>query len=105
MAKLTTPKITVILKDPAFPEPDEGAEHELQAVNADLVAFDRERVRYGWPKGDDAPFIWLTYLGWKAAQRAGIFTGSLAEFELVCLSVSSVDAVEVDPTRRAVTDG
>lgn len=105
MAKLSTPKIQVILKDPAFPEPDEGAEHTVQTLNIDLVAFDRERMRYGWPKGDDAPFLWLTFLAWKALQRTGMFAGSLAEFEQACLGVTSVDAVEVDPTRRAVTDG
>jgi len=105
VAKLTTPKVTVILKDPGFPEPDEGAEHTVQATNADLVAFDRERARYGWPKGDDAPFLWLTYLAWKALQRAGIFPGSLAEFEQACLSVTSVDTADVDPTQRAVTQG
>jgi hypothetical protein len=104
VAKLTTPKISVILKDPAFTEPDEGAEHTVQTLNVDLVAYDRERMRYGWPKGDDAPFIWLTFLSWKALQRIGQFAGSLAEFEQVCLSVSSVDANEVDPTQRAVTD-
>lgn len=108
MAQLQTPRLTVILADPdAPPDVDEGREVIVQTRNVELCAFDRDRGKYGWPKGEDAPFLWLTYLAWRALMRTGqIDKCSLADFENVCLSVSSdQDGRPVDPTRPAVTAG
>ena len=44
---------------------------ELQCINADLVLWDRTRFRHKWPPMTDAPFLWLTFIGWAAARRTG----------------------------------
>lgn len=102
MAKLTTPRVRVILDDPAMPE-DEGNEIIFQPRNVELVAWDRERGAHRWPNADEAPFLWMTFLAWKYLQRTGhIEQCTLADFEKRCLSVSSAgDDDEVDPTQRA----
>lgn len=108
MAKLDTPRITVILSDPDFPGDDEGREYKVSTRNVELCAYERERVIRKWPKGEDAPFLWLTFLAWRALQRTGQITAcSLAEFEQRCLSVSSKeeDAEPVDPTPPAAEPG
>ena len=105
MATLATPRLRLILSDPEFPGDDEGKDYAVQVRNVDLCSWDRERARYGWPKGEDAPFIWMTYIGWKALIRTGqIGQCTLTEFEQRCLSVESVDDTPVDPTQRAATD-
>jgi hypothetical protein len=106
MAKLGTPRLRLILSDPQFPGDDEGQQFDVQARNIDLCAFDRDRGKYGWPKAEDAPFVWLTYIGWKALVRTGqIPQCSLSEFEQRCLSVESQGEEPVDPTQPAAADG
>lgn len=103
-AQLTTPRIRVVLQDGA----GELTEHEFQAINADMVAWDRERPRYGWPQADGAPILWVTFLAWKACKRTGILDVSLKDFEAAALQVEVIDpdtvegGDEVDPTQTAV---
>jgi hypothetical protein len=61
--KLTSPLVRVLREghDPL----------EIQTANPDLVLWDRTRVKHRWPKFDDAPFLWLTFLSWAAARRTG----------------------------------
>jgi hypothetical protein len=106
LATLGTPRLRLVLSDPAFGGDDEGKDYEVQIRNVELCAFDRERGRYGWPKADEAPFIWMTYVGWKALIRTGqIAQCPLSEFEQRCLSVETVGEEPVDPTRPAATGG
>lgn len=106
MAQLQTPRLSVVLVDPAHPDADEGVEFTVQTRNVDLCMFDRERGKYGWPKAEDGPFVWLTYLAWRALQRtAQIEACPLADFETRCLSVSSDQGTPVDPTQPAATAG
>jgi hypothetical protein len=44
---------------------------EIQTDNRDLLAWESTRVRHKWPKFDEAPFRWMTFLAWSAARRAG----------------------------------
>ena len=44
---------------------------ELQTDNRDLVLWDMTRARHKWPKLDEAPFVWLTFISWAAARRTG----------------------------------
>lgn len=44
---------------------------EIQTTNADLVLWDRTRAKHKWPKFDEAPFLWLTFLSWSGARRTG----------------------------------
>ena len=68
---------------------------ELQTTNGDLVAWDltRARQRPAWPSFQDAPFLWLTFIGWAAARRTGaIEMGHTFEtWRDEVLEVSSVD--------------
>lgn len=62
----------VHLETPRLRVKREGHEElELQTINADLVLWDRTRFRHKWPGMQDAPFLWLTFLGWAAARRTG----------------------------------
>lgn len=61
--RLSSPRVTVIREghDPL----------EVQTANPDLILWDRTRIRHKWPKLDDAPFLWLTFISWAAARRTG----------------------------------
>jgi len=82
---------------------DDGAEFVADAVNVDLVAWDRERARRGWPLAQDAPFVWLNYLAWhNLTKTTGVLPAmTLAEFETRARHVVSnpdEDDDTVDPT-------
>jgi len=44
---------------------------EVQTDNRDLILWDSTRIKHKWPKFDDAPFMWLTFISWSAARRTG----------------------------------
>jgi hypothetical protein len=61
--RLNTPRLRIVR---------DGVEDlEVQTTNADLVLWDRTRTRHKWPQVSDAPFLWLTFVGWAAARRTG----------------------------------
>lgn len=61
--RLTSPRVRVVR---------EGHDDlEVQTANPDLVLWDRTRVKHRWPKFDEAPFLWLTFLAWAGARRTG----------------------------------
>jgi hypothetical protein len=66
---------------------------EVQADNRDLILWDRTRIRHKWPKFDEAPFLWLTFLSWSAARRSGAIAPDLTyeRWESDVLDVSTVD--------------
>ena len=84
--KLSTPRLHVVMAD--------GAEFDVQAINVDLVAWDRHRARTGEPLPSDAPFVWLNFLAWHAlVKREGVLPGvTLRQFEERAVEVSSRDA-------------
>ena len=93
--RLTTPRYRVVM--------DDGAEHEVRVVNADMVWFDRERKRHAdWPAPDEGPLFWQTVLAWKALRRTEVLPEmSLRTFEERALQVESLDKEGeeiVDPT-------
>lgn len=64
--RLNTPRLRVVR---------EGQDDlEVQTTNADLVNWDRTRMRHKWPKVSEAPFLWLTFIAWSAARRVGAIT-------------------------------
>ena len=100
--RLTTPRMRVLMTD--------GTRHDVQALNVDLVAWDRERGRHrDWPAAQDAPFLWATYLAWHVLARSGTFTGPLPAFEIDAQQVEVLgddeDADAVDPTRTGLEPG
>lgn len=44
---------------------------DVQTANPDLVLWDMTRPKHRWPKFDEAPFLWLTFISWAAARRTG----------------------------------
>lgn len=96
--RLSTPRLHVVMVD--------GAEHDVQALNVDLVAWDRDRAKHKWPSPQDAPFVWLNYLAWHVLTREGaIPEQTLRQFESAAAEVSSAAGDEdagdpVDPTNR-----
>ena len=84
--RLTTPTLVVYMLD--------GSEHEVQALNVDMVAWDRDRAKHNWPTPSDAPFIWLNYLAWHALTKTQrlLPAMSLREFEESAAQVGTKDA-------------
>jgi hypothetical protein len=91
--RLSSPRIRVV-RDGVEPI-------ELQTDNRDLILWDATRVKHKWPKFDEAPFLWLTFLSWAAARRTGAIT-TAHTFEAwrdEVLEVTSVDDDEDDAGR------
>ena len=86
--RLTTPRYRVVF--------DDGAEHEVQVVNADMIFFDRERARRrDWPTPDTAPIFWQTVLAWKALRRLDLIGDMpLSVFEDRALQVEGLEETE-----------
>lgn len=89
---------------------DDGTELDVQALNIDMLTFDRQRARMGWPNASEAPFVWLTFLAWSACMRENLVPElSLADFERRAWQVSNADdegdAATVDPTNPDPGDG
>lgn len=60
--------IEVVLEQPGT---DDLLEYVVRTDNRDLVRWDLTRVRRGWPATSEAPFLWMTVLGYFALIRAG----------------------------------
>src|SRR5215471_1380438 len=58
---LSAPLVKVTMAD--------GAVHDVQTANPDLVRFDMTRGRMHWPDAREAPFLWLTFVAWAALKR------------------------------------
>jgi len=84
--RLTTPRLNILREghDPI---------EELQTTNADLVLWDRTRFRHKWPQVSEAPFLWLTFIGWAAARRTGAISQDhrYETWESEVLEVETVD--------------
>jgi hypothetical protein len=90
--RLVAPRVRVIRQNGDGP----GEPLEIQTDNRDLLAWESTRVRHKWPKFDEAPFKWLTFVSWSAARRAGEIDNSLTyeAWEGSVLSVSDMRAVD-----------
>ena len=95
--KLSSPRVIV--------RRDGHDELKMQTINADLVLWDRTRARHKWPKFDEAPFLWLTFLSWAAARRTGAIPPEFTyeQWEAETLDVEALkdddDDETGDPTR------
>ena len=86
--RLGTPRVLVTRES----EPDKRV--EIQTTNQDLVLWDRTRLKHKWPKFEDAPFLWLTFISWAAARRSGLvpLDTTYERWEGDVLSVEALDA-------------
>lgn len=103
--KLTSPRLRAVRGSLDAPEI-----LEVQTLNPDLIAWDMTRAKHRWPKVEDAPFKWLTFIAWHAARREGAIPTDLSyeAWESTTLAVTNLDAddeeapdgggVVVDPT-------
>jgi hypothetical protein len=78
---------------------------EVQATNADLVAYDMTAYKHKWPPMDRAPMLWATFLAWHASRRTGAIGLDLT-FEAFRDTYPGIEAVTdaddaVDPTQLA----
>jgi hypothetical protein len=66
---------------------------EVQTDNRDMILWEKTRIRHKWPKFDEAPFVWMTFLGWAAARRTGAIDAALTYevWESEVLGVVTVD--------------
>jgi hypothetical protein len=71
--KITSPRLRILRGSLDAPEVI-----EVQTLNPDLIAFDMTRARHKWPELKDAPFKWLTFIGWHAARREGAIPADLS---------------------------
>lgn len=91
---------------------ENGESYIIQTTNIDLVGWDRTRAKHRWPKTEEAPFLWMTFLAWSASRREGRISRDVTyeQFEAGTYAVQPVNAdgepVEdsdeadpVDPTR------
>jgi hypothetical protein len=79
---------------------------EVQTLNPDLIAWDMTRMKHKWPKMEDAPWKWLTFLSWHAARREGRIPSDLSYevWEASTLEVSNIDAAGEDAEEFEVVD-
>ena len=94
--RLKSPRLTLVLVD--------GSVHEVQTLNPDLLRYDMTRAKHGWPDGQSAPFLWLTFIGWAALRREHMIPDSLGWETFSnesCISVESVDDDESDTVTGA----
>lgn len=84
--RLSSPRVRVVR--------DGHDDLEVQTDNRDMVLWDRTRIRHKWPKFDEAPFLWLTFLAWSAARRSGAIAPELTyeRWEADVIDVANVDA-------------
>jgi hypothetical protein len=83
--KLVSPRVVVIR---------EGHENlEVQTDNRDMILWEKTRARHKWPKFDEAPIWWLTFLAWSAARRQGAIDAGYTweKWESETLSASTVN--------------
>jgi hypothetical protein len=87
--RLGTPHVRVVRAS----EPDKAL--DIQTTNVDLVLWDRTRLKHKWPKFEDVPFLWLTFIAWAAARRSGAI-GQDVTYEAWERDVLSVDSSDAD---------
>lgn len=95
--RLVAPLCTVVM--------DDGSEFEVQAVNFDLLSYERYARAHKWPPATDAPMETATFVAWHALKREGILPEmTYDQFTQAALSVATA-AVVADPTREGPGEG
>jgi hypothetical protein len=86
---------------------DDGTVHEVTVGNPDMLRYDEERAKRGWPAtATDAPILWQTFCAWSALTRRKQLDGMPWEaFKFAAEDVTVVKAPPVDPTPPALEVG
>jgi hypothetical protein len=78
---------------------DDDTVHDVQALNIDLVMFDRERARHrDWPSSEEGGAFYQSWIAWHALTRLGKVP-KMNFFEFC------ERALEVAPAKQAEDDG
>lgn len=85
---------------------DDGTVHDVTIGNPDMLRYDEERGKRGWPSSAvDAPILWQTFCAWAALTRARRLDGMPWDaFKYAAEQIDAREAVPVDPTRPAPGD-
>jgi hypothetical protein len=96
--KLETPHIRVTYAD--------GRSVTVKTDNPDMVFWDIERTKRKWPAGQDAPMLWINYLGYSKLRRTGEIERGLS-FEDWLLTTASIENLDDsdEPSDEPVTVG
>jgi hypothetical protein len=96
--RMIAPYLTVLM--------DDGAVHEIQANNFDMLIYERTARKKGWPGPQDAQVEWCTWLAWHGLQREGTIGKDVAydDFAERCVSIDPRVTVQ-DPTGPAPEAG
>ena len=89
--RMIAPHLTVLM--------DDGAVHQIQANNFDMLIYERTARKKGWPSPQEAHIEWMTYLAWHGLQREGTITKdtSYDDFAASCASIDPTP-VDTDPS-------
>jgi hypothetical protein len=87
-----TPKITSPIIRVAYAD---GRNAIVQAENPDMVFYDIDRAKKGWPPGQDAPMLWINYLAYSKLRRSGEIEPKLS-FENWLLTTSMIENLDED---------
>lgn len=99
--KISSPRLRILRGSLDAPEVV-----EVQTFTPDLIAYDMTRAKHRWPEVKDAPFKWMTFIGWHAARREGAIPAELTyeAWEASTLDVAAIGdedgapVTPVDPT-------
>lgn len=78
----------------------------VKTENPDMVFFDLERAKKGWPNGQDAPLLWVNYLAFSKLRRTAVLERGTS-FEDWLLSTSMIENVDEtgEPSSEPVSVG
>lgn len=95
---MIAPHLTVLM--------DDGAIHEIQTNNFDMLLYERTARKRGWPGPQDAQVEWCTWLAWHGLQREGMIPSDTTydQFAEHCASIDP-RAETADPTQPAAGAG
>lgn len=82
---------------------EDGTVHPVIVGNPDMLRYDEERAKRGWPStATEAPILWQTFCAWAALTRHKQLDGMPWEaFKYAAEEVTVMRAPPVDPTAPA----
>jgi hypothetical protein len=93
---MIAPHLTVLM--------DDGAVHEIQTNNFDMLMYERTARKKGWPGPQEAQVEWCTFLAWHGLKREGLIDVDYDAFANECASIDP-RVVSQDPTRPVLEAG
>lgn len=78
---------------------DDGTVLDVQTQNPDLIRWEKTQAKHGWPKAQDAPMTWLTFIAWAALRRESAIPAELTWetfSDTRCLGVQNLTADQDD---------